>query len=610
MGHCLMAFENRGVVGGITLRPVQNAVPPILYTLLALGTFRAAWAHPFSTAIGGETGDTFQNIWWLAWLAHAVQHGVNPLTTNYMDYPTGLNLMWNTSYPLVGLAMSPVTLALGPVFAFNATMTLAVILSAWSAWLLITRLTGHFVGALIGGLVYGFSPFMITQSLAHTQMTLVFMPPLIFLVLHEIVVRGRRRLLLGMLLGLLLAAQLLIGEEVLAITALGAVLFVVTGAAIEPDRMRERISELLPGGLVAGLTFAVAAAYPIYVQFFGSQRVQHATHPPNIYVSDAVSFLIPTQAQQFAPQQALAVTQRFSGNPFEWNSYLGLALLMLLGLIAYRQRRNPYIRVAASAAAVIAIWSLGVTVHIAGRDTHLPSFALSLVFLPGWRFLPVRVLVVTTFVGWAALWQLPLLDNLLPARLMLIAYLLIGVMLAIFVAAQAGRRRSAALITGALLAVVLIPLTPVLDFPAAPAAGPGFFQSPILSRIPEGSVALVVRIATQSHPQPLLWQANAGMRYRMNGGYAIVPAPPPNGVTFVPPHSAVGEAIAEAIAGRDPLASQVQRQAVSAELSAWHVRTVILGPMASQDRVRQMLASLIGGQPELDGGVWVWWDVA
>ena len=62
-----------------------------IYGLLALGLFGATWAHPFSQVIGdGPDPPVF--IWYLRWVPFALSHGLNPLFTNYLDFPGGINL--------------------------------------------------------------------------------------------------------------------------------------------------------------------------------------------------------------------------------------------------------------------------------------------------------------------------------------------------------------------------------------------------------------------------------------------------------------------------------------------------------------------------------------
>jgi hypothetical protein len=585
-------------------RAAAIAGPPATYLAGAVALFHSAWRHPFTTAIG-DGGDTFQNVWWLAWMAHALTHGINPFFTTYMDYPAGVNLLWNTSDPLMGTLLTPLTLALGPVFAFNVLMTLGVALSAWTAHLLCKRIVGHPLAAWLGGLVYGFSPFMVAHSLGHPQLTTAFLPPLVLLVVHELVVTDRPWALLGAGLGVLGAMQLMVGEELLAITALTAGLVLAIVAAASPQMIRPRGPRVAAALLVAGCVFAVLAAAPLALQFLGPRRLTHGAHPLNLYVSDALSFFVPTAMQQFAPHAAVALTRHFTGDVAEWDSYVGIPLALLLVGIAVLGWRSAYVRVVVPAALVVCIWSMGVTFHRNGHDTGVPTFALGLGFLPFARWVPDRVLVACTFLGWFAMANAPVLENILSVRLMVMAYLLIGILVAIFAAGAlraAPRWRALGLV--AVLAA-LVPLLPTFRFPSVPAVTPAFFSSAQASRIPDGSVAVVLPFATPTQQSALLWQAESGMRFRQTGGYAIAPGATPNEVTFEPPASALRVAAEDAAAGRDPLGDPATRSALTQELAQRHVRTVILGPMAHQERVRAMLTRLLG-QPQFVGGVWVW----
>ena len=53
-------------------------------------------------------GDNIQMTWSLAWVAHAVLHGLNPFHSTYLDYPGGAPI--TNGAPLLGLLVSPVTL--------------------------------------------------------------------------------------------------------------------------------------------------------------------------------------------------------------------------------------------------------------------------------------------------------------------------------------------------------------------------------------------------------------------------------------------------------------------------------------------------------------------
>src|SRR4030081_3910038 len=103
------------------------------YLALSVVLFASALRHPFHLQVGNAT-DGLLAMWFLKWLPFAISHGQNPLLTNYLDYPAGVNLMWNGSMLLVDLLLAPLTMPLGPIFTYNLMCTLAVALSAWTAF--------------------------------------------------------------------------------------------------------------------------------------------------------------------------------------------------------------------------------------------------------------------------------------------------------------------------------------------------------------------------------------------------------------------------------------------------------------------------------------------
>src|SRR5215211_8460050 len=234
--------------------PARRRVPPAALDLAALLVcltmaglvFAGNWGSPTSTSIARGVGDGALMTWFLQWTPHALQHGLNPLFSTHMNVPDGVNVMWNTSLLLPGLVLAPVTMTFGPVLTFNLLLALGPGLSAWCAAIAFRRYVDSRFAALVGGLVFGFSPYMLAQLRGHLQLTLVFLVPLLLLVLDEILVRQRwRPLLAGAVLGLLAACQLYIGEEVLAFTAIIGLVELLLLVALSPRQVRRRVGYAL-----------------------------------------------------------------------------------------------------------------------------------------------------------------------------------------------------------------------------------------------------------------------------------------------------------------------------------------------------------------------------
>ena len=592
----LVEFERRRVGLGIAL-----SLP--LYGLLAVILFWPVWRSPVLTSIGfGPDPRLF--MWNLGWMPFALSHGLNPFVTNYLDYPDGINLLWSNSAPLLTALLAPLTMTRGVVFAYNAAITAAVALSAWTAFLLIQRFVRRPIAAFAGGLIYGFSPFVLAHALSQPHLVTVVLPPLIFLILHEVLVVQRGPVvLLGGLLGLVAAAQLLMSEEILATTALTSLVAVVLIAAIRPAGIRPRVRYAVVALGTAACTSILLSIVPLAIQFLGPQHVDRTANPLGFYVSDALGFIIPGPLQWLAPEPAQVLSRRFTGNIAEWHAYLGLPLLGVMFWISYRLWERPLVKVVGLLTLVIALLSLGQTVHVAGEITPLPVGLLAAGFFLMRKRAPARVLVLT-FVGlWLGLSLVPVLSSAWPARLMVYVFLFAGLLLAIFLdhlVASSARARAAAVV---ICASVFLTLAPALPFASSPVPVPDFFTAAIRERVPEGSVVLIAPYAYVWDDQAMVWQAAARMWFRMPEGYGTLPGP-----VLHPAPGALGTLMMRIDQGAmtfegltDPVRDQLR-----ADLARWHVQAVVVGPMEHQADMRNLFRDLLEREPESTGGIYLW----
>src|SRR5260370_799448 len=81
-------------------------------------------AEPASRTVAGNPDDAGLFGWYLRYAATAVAHGHLPgLITTALNAPQGINVMWNTSVLLPGIALSPVTLLFGPQVSLTVLTT-------------------------------------------------------------------------------------------------------------------------------------------------------------------------------------------------------------------------------------------------------------------------------------------------------------------------------------------------------------------------------------------------------------------------------------------------------------------------------------------------------
>jgi hypothetical protein len=431
----------------------------------------------------------------------------------------------------------------------------------------------------VGGLLYGFSSFMFGQAFNHPHVTIALFPPLGLLLLDEIFVRQRSRsALVGLLLGVATALQLLTGEEIAAATVLVAALGVALVALLHRDQVRAQLPYAARALGVAAVTAVAIAGYPLGVQFFGPNRVSGPIQPTGFHVIDALELIVPTSRQEVTFAAANRLGAKFTGQS-EVDGYVGIPLLLLAVFVGVRFWRDRLVRFACVLGALVLVLSFGPRLHVAGQ-----TFGVRL--------------------PWIVPERLPVLENILPARLALFLFLLLGLLVAVFV----DRVHMPRLAMAAILAAVFVPLVPNLPYPSTASGSPGFFGAGA-HQIPEGSVALVVPFAGVSGgtTRPMVWQAAAGLRFRMPEGYVIDPR-----ARFDPSSrdTALFRRMAQIQSGEAtrPL-TDPERRSMRCNLIRLNVETVVVGPMkAGSQAMNHLFRELLGGSASASGGVSYWPD--
>jgi hypothetical protein len=597
-------------------------------------------------------GDTAQQVWFLAWVPFALTHGHSLFYSNWVLYPSGINLMDNTAMPLLGLIAVPITGLFGPITAYNLLLRAGFTLSAFAMFVVVKHLVRWWPAALAAGLLYGFSPFMVGQGLSHEFLVFAPIPPLVFGILVDVLGRAQMSARqAGLLMGVLYGAQLLIASETFAMMAL----FSVTGVALALcyRDARARVGHLLKTAAWAAGVCAVVIAYPVYFFFSGPRQVLGSPHPEqelSRWHGDLLGALLPTSLMRFAPTELLRIgSYLVHGNLQENGTYLGLPLVLITTVLGIAYRRRPVTAVASALAVLSYALSLGSRIFTARHPTGVPG--------------PFTLLA-----------RIPVLQDIEPARFSLFTALFIAVVLgtgldrlrfpapaASAVAAPTrraadvpiaeaparstgvppgaappgtasalagrfadraltGRRRAVlAMVVGL---VALIPLVPRWPYPASPAITPPFFTTSDIQRIPSGSIVVTFPYPAHASNEALAWQAEASDRFRMVGGSSFfVPGPGGRSVeTYQPqlrPHG-IDRAFMAAFAGpnprggsRSPLQCTLLR-GIRTDIRRYHISTVLIDPSLGHDpalAVRYLTAAT-RHQPERVGGMLGWFHLA
>ena len=175
--------------------------------------------------------DISSYVWALWWVAHQAVHLANPWFTGSMAAPVGIQLGYDTTMPLLGVLLAPVTLTAGPAAAFWLITILLPGLACYVMYRVALLWLGR-AGALAAGALYGLAPMLDWQVWFHLNIAagMVLLPAALGAAVR-LRRSGRRRD--AVLLGVVLGVSVLINQEtaLLAGAIAGAVLIaaVATG---------------------------------------------------------------------------------------------------------------------------------------------------------------------------------------------------------------------------------------------------------------------------------------------------------------------------------------------------------------------------------------------
>ena len=538
----------------------QRTAALVIYVAAALLMFGAVLVHPSAHRCLCHINDVGVFAWSLAWWPHAITHGLNPLHSSLVYAPEGIDLAVSTPVPAAALALWPITAAAGPLYAYNVGMLLAPALSAFFAFLLCRRLCGRFLPALIGGWIFGFSTYTLGQMVGHLNLTMMPMVPAIV----HIVLRGlagelpTRRFVA--LLGLAMLVQAAVSVEVLVTLSLWGAVAMALAYLLGDGLMRERVRAVLVPIVLAYLSVAVLAAPYVY-ESFGPGGLPILPRRDDNFSADLLSFVIPGHTTAVGGAAFRSVSDNFSAGFVEGGTYLGLPLLAVVGVSAARLRRHVGGRVAIGLLILLFVCSLGGRLHLGG-PTQIP--------LP-----------------WAVATHLPILGLILPVRFVAYMFLIAAMLTAVWLA-----QRPPPLVSWTLGALIIVSLWPALDTglwnsrPPLPAV---FTDAAYRSVLDTHDIVFAPPVGSKG--PSMLWQAEAGLRFTLAGGYYFA-------LEAKDPYS--GEAIYPTLRVGAPVRNQ--ESAAAAFLRRHGVTVAVIDPTLPQTRPWPGILARLGWHARRIGG--------
>ena len=472
-------------------RPLSTAGAILIYFAAAYILVGRGLLGDFTGRIAATTTprDPSLMIWCLAWFPHAIANHLDPFLTRSVWWPVGINLAWITSIPGAAMLTWPITRTFGPVASFNLLSFIALPAAAFAAFLLCRHLTGHNRASIVGGYVFGFSPYFLAHLQSHLVLILAFPIPLAALLAARLLAGSIRPRVFAPLMALVLALQIGFSLELFAtLTAMGGAALLV-GFAIGPEQWRLAVRKAA-APLAASYAIAVLLVAPYWYYLFAFGMPGGSIISPSGVSNDLLNFLIPTVANLFGANAAFeSVSSRF-GFRSEADAWVAWPLLAIIGLYLYSRWRKPLGKVLLVVLALIVVATLGPRLHVDGY---------TLFGLP-----------------WKLIEHLPLLKSALPARLMVYGFLILSLMTATVLASA----DLSNLTKYALSFAIAVFMLPNLDyrFWTSPLDLPAFFADDTYSRFIQRDEVVVI-LPYENRGNSMLWQAETDFAFRMAGGY-------------------------------------------------------------------------------------------
>jgi dolichyl-phosphate beta-glucosyltransferase len=567
----------------------------LIYLALGFILWINAWADGATTHTLCGCGDPALFLWFFQWPATALAHGHNPFFSTALFHPGGINLLAQTSVTGLSLPLVPVTWIWGPVASLNVASTLTPALTAFFAFVVIRRWAPWTPAAFVGGLLYGFSPFVLTSlEFGHLMTAALMLLPLILAVLDEILVRQRHSALWsGVALGVLVFAQLFMSSEVLAIcglvTVICLIVLVVAAAILQPDELRRRAPHAARGlgvGLVVG---GVLLAWPVWFALDGPAHLsgllwKNLPLIGGVKVSNFVSSSTPTGGASL-----YLTLGGYEGTPLGSTVYLGWTLIgvLIVGVVAFWRDRK--------------MWFFGFLLVL--------CFVLSIGPAHG-SWLPASLLD-----------RLPVVENVAVQRFMAVGYLAAAVLLAlilfhVYELLPDWRGWLGALaVSAAALTPMATVFAPQLPYAMTRVILPRWYAT-VAPNLPPDRVLLSYPAPFSGIQAAMSWQAVNGMRYSQAGGggpqgQASFAGSAASGLTVL---SNLGFGIGVPL----PTGTRAEYAAVRHALKVWHVTTVVVANNPTAPPLQQghdptyaaaFMTGALGRLPTVQAGAWVWNDV-
>lgn len=396
----------------------------------------------------GWAPDSYQVMWNIWWFKEQVLSLDNPFRSDLLWYPQGTDLYMHTLTPVNGLAALPAQIVTGNVLlSWNVVMLAFFTLSGVGGYALAYHVSRNPWAALLGGIIFAFSPFVMVHIHGHLNIATTWPIPFFVLSVLKFADTGARRY--AIFAGVLWATMTWNWLEFALDSGLFLVLFgVFWGFVYVRRRDREQIGRLVRGGVVCGAVW-LALSLPILIPSIYEVVIDDVamsgglSAPAEFLSADLLGYVTPSELRGSGERPLGQAPDSPTINSVEGTVFLGFLPLILasVAIIAHwRTERRNTVLFWAGVFAFFAIMALGPFVYFDNDKTF---------DLLGWEFsisAPFRLFKEIPLVGLRRV----------PARMIVYGYLALAVLAPLGLTVLAERiKRVSPVAAGATVAIAL-----------------------------------------------------------------------------------------------------------------------------------------------------------
>jgi len=183
---------------------MKHLGPLALFAALAI-----AWTWPLAVHLGdavpGGPGDNYSFVWNLWWMRHVLSTpGRAYFHTNYLFYPFGTTIADHPHTALPAIVAATLLRRASVVTAQNLLLLSYIFANMTFAYALVWDVARHRRGAILGGVIFGLSPYLASHLLGHFDLIAAWVLPLFALMVRRQMASASNRWAIGA--GLVFAA--------------------------------------------------------------------------------------------------------------------------------------------------------------------------------------------------------------------------------------------------------------------------------------------------------------------------------------------------------------------------------------------------------------------